>query len=228
MGQDIAVEICVEGFESARAAQEGGADRVELCDDLSVGGVTPDAGSIATACRTLTIPVHVLIRPRGGNFVYSDAELATIRREVAEARSLGASGVVLGLLNPDGSIDRERTARLVEAARPLAITFHKAFDACRDPHEALEVLAGLGIERILTSGQRPTAIEGLPLLADLARASGGRIRIMAGGSIREDDIPRLLAAGLNEIHIGSSVCTAGTTDAGKVRRAVAIAQSWHA
>src|SRR3954447_3679785 len=133
----VVVEICVQGIESALAAQAGGADRIELCEDLAIGGVTPSAGTIAVACRRLAIPVHVLIRPRGGDFTYTEAEYEVMRHDVEVAKSLGAAGVVIGLLDPARAIDRERTARLIEAARPLCITLHKAFDHAADSIEAL-------------------------------------------------------------------------------------------
>jgi copper homeostasis protein len=221
------IEICVQGVESAIAAQAGGADRVELCEDLKVGGVTPSAGVIAVACKKLTIPVHVLIRPRAGDFCYSDIELDVMRHDVEAAKAMGASGVVLGVLTRDGAVDHEKTSALVAAAKPMSITFHKAFDVCRDPGSALEVLAGLAIDRILTSGQSSSALGGIDLLADLVKAARGRIAILAGGSVQEAQIPVLLAAGLQEIHIGSSVSTGGKTDAGRVRRAVLAAASAH-
>lgn len=218
------VEICVSGIESALAAQAGGADRIELCEDLAVGGVTPSAGMIAVACRRLTIPVHVLIRPRGGDFVYSEAEFEVMRHDVQVAKSLGASGVVLGILRADGRVDRERTARLIEIARPLSVTFHKAFDVASDPVEALEELIGLGVERILTSGGKSRAVDGLERLADLNRRAADQLVIMAGGRITESGIPKLVGVGLEEIHLGSAACTGGRTDAETVRRIVAAAQ----
>jgi copper homeostasis protein len=220
----VAVEICVRGIASAMAAGEGGADRIELCEDPAVGGVTPGAGTIAVACRRLEIPVHVLIRPRGGDFVYSAAEFEVMRRDVEVAKGLGASGVVLGLLGRGGAVDRRRTARLVEAARPLSVTFHKAFDAARDPFEALEDLVGHGVDRVLTSGRAATAAAGLGLLADLVRRASGRIAVMAGGSVALADVPALIGAGLREIHVGSAACSGGRTDAAAVRRLVEAAR----
>jgi copper homeostasis protein len=213
-------EICVQGVESALAAWRGGADRIELCEDLKVGGVTPSLGAITLACSRLTIPVHVLVRPRGGDFRYTDAEFDVMRMDVDALKTLGASGVVLGLLNADGTLDRERIARLVDCARPMAVTFHKAFDDCRDPEEALEQLIDLGIERVLTSGKSQSAIDGLPLLTRLVQHASGRITILAGGGIALSDVPPLLHAGLTEIHVGSSVCIEGKTDAVKVHKLV--------
>jgi copper homeostasis protein len=221
----VVVEICVQGIESALAAQEGGADRVELCEDLAVGGVTPSAGTIAFACRRLTIPVHVLIRPRGGDFAYTEAEFEVMRHDIQVARSLGAAGVVLGLLDPAGAIDRERTARLIEAARPRSITLHKAFDHAADSIEALGDLIGLGVERVLTSGGMAKAVDGLDRLVALNHRAAGRVIIMAGGRITEGDIPTLTDAGLREIHVGSAACAGGKTDAEKVRRIIGVARS---
>lgn len=219
------VEICVEGPDSALAAAAGGADRVELCVNRLVGGLTPDVVATSRTCRALAIPVHVLIRPNAGGFVSDDAEFEAIRWQIAEAKAEGASGVVLGLLRADGSIDRVRTAGLVALARPLSVTFHKAFDAARDPFEALDALIGLGIERVLTSGQAATAREGLDVLSSLVRRAGGRIAVMAGGAITLDDLPSLRAVGVDEIHIGSCVAPEGVTEPVRVR---ALVDSWRA
>ena len=156
------LEICVESLTSAIAAFDGGADRVELCANLAVGGITPSAGAIALACREASKPVHVLIRPRGGDFVY-DATWNSRRCATTSTPpgSLGASGVVLGILQRDGTIDRERLSILARRAGPLSLTFHKAFDEVRDPFQSLDLLHTLGFERILTSGQASTACEGL-------------------------------------------------------------------
>ena len=175
MNRRVKVEICVGDVASAIAAEAGGADRVELCDNLAVGGTTPSAGTIAESCRRLSIPVHVLIRPRGGDFVYSEPEFAVMRRDIEMAKALGAAGVVLGVLTPEAAIDRDQTASLIALARPLAVTFHKAFDQTRDPLEALETLIALGVDRVLTSGGRPTALEGVETLANLVDRAGGRI-----------------------------------------------------
>ncbi len=140
----MAVEICVGDLESALQAAQGGSDRIELCDNLAVGGTTPSAGTIAEACRRLDIPVHVLVRPRGGDFLPSPAELAAMRHDIETARSLGAAGVVFGILRRDGTIDREQTAKLVGLARPLGVTFHRAFDQTREPVPALDTLLALG------------------------------------------------------------------------------------
>ena len=211
------LEVCVTTAASASAAERGGADRVELCDDLSVGGVTPTPAEARDACRRLTIPVHVLIRPRAGDFVYAPDEFDRMLRQIDAAKSLGASGIVLGLLADDGSVDLARTSALVARSRPLSVTFHKAFDETPDPFDALDALAALGVDRVLTSGQAPTARAGLPLLARLVRHARGRIAVMAGGSLTPADVSPLLAAGLDELHTGSAVLIDGATDPAKVR-----------
>ncbi|MEW4570767.1 copper homeostasis protein CutC [Tautonia sp. JC769] len=214
----VSVEICVEGLASALAAGAGGASRVELCEHLAVGGVTPSAGAIALACRSLAIPVHVLVRPRGGDFVVSAAEFDAMRHDVAAARSLGAAGVVLGVLGRDGAVDAGRTGLLVAEARPMSVTFHRAFDEVPDPFEALETLVALGIDRVLTSGQADSARAGSALLAGLIARAGGRIGVLAGGRIGLEDLQPLIQLGLDELHVGSAACEGGRTDAEAVRR----------
>jgi copper homeostasis protein len=216
----VLVEICAEGITSALAAGQGGAARVELCENLAVGGVTPGAGSIAVASERLSIPVQVLIRPRRGDFVYSDDELLAMKRDVQAAKALGASGVVFGFLTKEGRVDSERVAWLVELARPMSATFHKAFDAARDPFEALDDLIGLGVVRVLTSGHAPTAMEGLATIAELTRQAAGRIAIMAGGSITLSQIRPIIEADVMEIHLGSAASSGGVVEAGLVRRIV--------
>jgi copper homeostasis protein len=217
----VRLEICVEGVAAAVAAAAGGADRIELCTSLAVGGLTPALCEVAEVCRLLAIPVQVLVRPRAGDFVYEAAALATMRRDIDQARALGAAGVVLGVNRADGTIDAPRVAELVARARPMSVTFHKALDELRDPLAALDELAQLGIDRVLTSGQAETARAGLPRLAALVRRAGARPVVMAGGRVCEADLPDLLAADLREIHVGSAVMTDGVTDAARVRRLVA-------
>jgi copper homeostasis protein len=202
----ITIEICSGDLESALAAGQGGADRVEICDNLPVGGTTPSAGTIAEVCRRLEIPVHILIRPRAGDFLATESELAAMRHDIEAARRLGAAGVVLGLLRPDGTVDRDRTASLAELARPLSVTFHKAFDMTRDPDEALDSLMALGIDRVLSSGCRLTALEGIDVLRRMVERARGRIAIMAGGRLRAEDLGTIIAStGVRGIHLGSAV-----------------------
>lgn len=179
----VLVEACVDSVPSALIAQQAGALRVELCDDLYDGGTTPSAGAIRLARERLSIGLHVIIRPRGGDFVYSELELEIVRHDLRLARDLGADGVVFGMLHPDGRIHRQQTAALVELAGDLSTTFHRAFDMCRDPHAALEELIELGVDRVLSSGQRPSALAGAGLLGELVERAGERIVVMPGVGI---------------------------------------------
>jgi copper homeostasis protein len=196
------VEACVDSVASAVAAEAGGAGRVELCDNMVEGGTTPSIGAITLARDTLGIPIHVIIRPRGGDFHYGRREIDTMRRDVAAVREAGAAGVVIGALRVDGTVDTGIAARLISEAGPLSVTFHRAFDLARDPIEALDALIALGVNRVLTSGQAPTAPEGAALIADLVRHAAGRIGILPGGGIRAENAAALVAAtGVSEIHV---------------------------
>ena len=198
----ILVEACVDSVASAVAAARGGANRLELCDALFDGGTTPSAGMIAACKAAVTIPVFVIIRPRGGGFVYSDAERDVMRRDVVAARELGADGVVIGGLGPNGTIDLPLVRMLVEAAHGLPVTFHRAFDLTPDLAAALDSLADAGVERVLTAGGAPTAIEGATVLAELVRRAGSRIVVMAGGGVREENVRKLIASsGVREVHV---------------------------
>jgi copper homeostasis protein len=203
MSQPLLLEICLDSVESAIAAQQGGANRVELCDNLIEGGTTPSAGTIALARQNIEIGLNVIIRPRGSDFYYSDVEFEVMKFDIEQAKQLGANGVVIGLLAPDGSVDVARTGVLVELARPLSVTFHRAFDMARDPYEALEKLISLGIDRILTTGQESSALEGLDLITDLVQQAAGRIIIMPGlsGGISELNLKKIVTqSGVKEIH----------------------------
>jgi copper homeostasis protein len=205
MDRLIAIEICVGDVESAIAAEAGGADRVELCDNLAAGGTTPSIGTIAETCHWLSIPVHVLIRPRAGDFLYSLRELAVMRRDVEAAKALGAAGVVLGVLDDRGEIDGDQTAALIELARPLSVTFHKAIDRVRDPIATLDRLIGLQVDRVLSSGGRASAIEGAGTLGAMVERAAGRIAVMAGGRLAAGQIDDLLrTSGVRELHVGSA------------------------
>lgn len=198
----LTVEVCVDSAHSALAAEQGGAHRVELCDNLIEGGTTPSAGAIELICARLAIPVNVMIRPRGGDFLYSDLEFAIMQRDVEVAKQFGAAGVVIGLLNADGTVDEARVAELVALARPLSVTFHRAFDMTRDPFAALDSLIALGVDRVLTSGQERSAVEGLDLLAALVERAGNRIIIMAGGGVNARNLARIVAhSGVREVHV---------------------------
>ncbi len=203
MKNGLLFEVCVDSLEAALAAQEGGGDRVELCADLLEGGTTPSAGTVQLVTERLRIPVNVIIRPRGGDFCYSAAEFEVMQRDIEMVRAWGAHGVVIGVLNPDGTVDLPRTRALIEAARPLSVTFHRAFDMTRDPYAAMEALIGLGVDRVLTTGQESSALEGLDLIADLVRRYGHRIIVMPGG-ITERTAARVVAgSGAREFHFAA-------------------------
>ncbi len=187
-------EVAVDSLESALVAQECGVDRVELCADLGIGGISPSRGMIELAVEQLQIPIHVMIRPRRGDFLYSPTEFDIMRRDIEAAKAAGAQGAVFGILLADGGIDTARTRELVVAARPLSVTFHRAFDMCRAPRAALEALIELGVDRLLTSGQAPSAAEGMPLIVQLVAWAAGRIRIMPGAGIHPGNIARIAEA----------------------------------
>lgn len=205
------IEICTFSIESCLNAQQAGAQRVELCAGLYEGGTTPSYGMIARARRLLHIQLYVMIRPRGGDFCYDDEEYEVMRQEIEVAKNLGADGVVLGLLKPDGSIDVARTEALVRWAHPMGVTFHRAFDRARDPLQALEEVIQTGAERILTSGQQPSAIEGKALLQTLVKTAAGRIQIMAGAGVNAHNAQALAQTGVNALHL-----TAKATRKGKM------------
>ena len=185
------IEICTNSVTSCLEAQKGGAYRVELCAGIPEGGTTPSYGEIAVAREMLTIKLNVIIRPRGGDFLYSDVEHQVMLRDIEMAKELGVDGVVIGCLTADGEIDIERNKELIDAAKGMSITFHRAFDMCKDPFKSLEQIISLGCERILTSGQQPTAIEGVSLLKELVDKAGNRIIIMPGSGVNEDNIATL-------------------------------------
>lgn len=196
------VEICADSVESATVAEAAGAGRIELCSALAEGGVTPSAGLIEAVRRNTGIKIHVLIRPRSGDFLYSDSEFSVMRRDIEVAGENGADGIVTGILNRDGTIDVERTALLAEYAAPMSLTFHRAFDLCREAKKGIEDVVATGAERILTSGQAKSAIEGATLIKSLISWSAGRIIIMPGGGIDEYNIGLLATGtGAREYHL---------------------------
>jgi len=188
------LEISVESLASAVAAERGGAHRIELCSDLSIGGITPSADLMRNTRAAVKIPIFAMIRPRGGNFLYSGSELAQMRRDITLAKSCKMDGLVLGILHADNTVDIEHTRKLVKTAGPLPVTFHRAFDETPDLHKALEAVIQTGATRILTSGGKPTAAEGTAVLADLVAAATDRIIILPGGGINTSNFPGLVRA----------------------------------
>lgn len=197
-------EICVDSVAGVRAAKAAGAQRVELCADLLEGGITPSRGTIRQARKVPGIDLNVMIRPRGGDFLFDDDEFATMRADIETARAEGADGVVIGLLTAAGEIDAARTRELVALARPLSVTFHRAFDVAAYPFRAIETLIGLGVDRVLTSGQEATVLEGLPLIVELMKSVGDRIVVMPGGGVTTRNVERIVAAARpREIHFAA-------------------------
>jgi copper homeostasis protein len=205
------IEVCVDTVESALAAQAGGADRIELCLALAEGGLTPTVGLLQEVRQRVSLPIMVMIRPRPADFCYSPEDFAVMRRDLLAAKELGADGVVLGLLQPDGTIDLDRSRELIQLAHPLPVTFHRAFDLTRDAGEALEQLVDLGAARILTSGQAPDSEAGLDTLTQLVTQAGDRLAVMPGGGIREDNVAIILRRSrAREFHVSASVTQASS------------------
>lgn len=201
----LTTEVVVYNIESALNAQQGGADRVELCDNPGGGGTTPSSGTIQVLSQQLDISLFVMIRPREGDFCYSDLEYEAMKHDIERAKELGAEGVVLGILSPDGTIDIERCQALIELARPLQVTCHRAFDMTEDPHEALEACIEAGFDRILTSGQQAQVHDGMSLIANLVNKADGRISIMAGCGVNEETVEDIVRqTGVHEIHLAAS------------------------
>ncbi len=205
MNHPVLLEVCANSVTSALAAQEGGAARVELCENLYEGGTTPSHGEILLARKHLHIKLYVLIRPRGGDFLYSDLEFEVMAADVMYCAEAGCDGVVIGILNADGTIDKERCAQLVQIAKTLGlgVTFHRAFDVCADMEQALEDIIEIGCERILTSGGKSTAIEGAGVIAGLVKKAAGRIAIMPGSGIDKNNVTDLVRF-TNAVEVHSS------------------------
>lgn len=194
------LEICANSIESALNAQNGGADRIELCTHLEVGGLTPSHGLIKVAKELINIPIYVLIRPRAGDFVYSKIEMEVMKEDVQFCAEMGCAGVVIGCLNADRTICWEQTEQLLEKAGYMDVTFHRAFDQCPNPFEALETLREMGIQRVLTSGCPTSAIEGVATLGELVDEADDDIIVMPGGGIRPENLKTLMQTGASEYH----------------------------
>lgn len=206
------LEVCVEDISGLAAAVEGGADRIELCSALASGGLTPSMALIGAAVRA-PVPVHILIRPRAGDFVYDVREVDLLIAEISSAVAAGPAGIVIGASRPDSTLDTALLEKLVSSARsagerrarPVALTLHRAFDLCKDPHETLEAAIRLGFHRILTSGGAESAMSGRPVLTALARQAQGRIKILAAAGINPSNVATILATGVDEIHASCQV-----------------------
>ncbi len=198
------IEIVVYNIESALKAQEGGADRIELCDNPGEGGTTPSVGIVEVVRRNVTMDVFVMLRPRGGDFCYSNDEFHSMKRDLIQFQKLSVDGFVLGILNPDGTIDKKRCKELIDKAKPLKVTCHRAFDMTRDPMEALEDCIEVGFDRILTAGQQTNASLGADLISELIKKARGRIKIMPGSGVNENTVVDVvMKTGATEIHFSA-------------------------
>ncbi|XP_036592270.1 copper homeostasis protein cutC homolog isoform X1 [Trichosurus vulpecula] len=249
MTNEFLMEVCVDSVESAINAERGGAGRIELCSGLLEGGTTPSMGVLQVVKQCIQIPVFVMIRPRGGDFLYSDREVEVMKADIRLAKLYGADGLVFGALTEDGRVDSELCMALLSTCRPLPVTFHRAFDMVQDPVVALETLLTLGFERVLTSGCDSSALEGLPVIKQLVEQAKGKIVVMPGGGITERNLQRILeGSGATEFHcsarsardsgmrfrntsvtmgasLSSSEYSSKITDVAKVRTLSAIAKS---
>jgi copper homeostasis protein len=198
------LEVVVYNIDSALKAQAGGADRIELCDNPGDGGTTPSFGVIEAVRQNVSLDVFIMIRPRGGDFHYSNYEFHSMKRDISQCQRLSVDGVVFGILNADGTIDKKRCKELIDKAKPLKVTCHRAFDMTRDPFEALEDCIEVGFDRILTSGQQLHADKGIDLIAELIKRANGRIAIMAGSGVNENTVTDVVSkTGASEIHFSA-------------------------
>ena len=201
----MTIEVVVYNIESALKAQEGGADRIELCDNPSEGGTTPSFATIESVRQNVSMDVYVMIRPRGGDFLYSNYEFHSMKRDILQCQKLSVDGIVFGILNPDGTIDKKRCKELIDKARPLKVTCHRAFDMTRDPFEALEDCIEVGFDRILTAGQQAQALKGAELISQLIEKAKGQIAIMPGSGVNEETVEGIIReSGAKEIHFSAT------------------------
>ncbi len=201
----MTLEIVVYNFESALKAQEGGADRIELCDNPGEGGTTPSFGIIESVRQNVNLDVYVMIRPRGGDFHYTNYEFHSMKRDIYQCQRISVDGIVFGILNADGTLEKKRCKELIDKARPLKVTCHRAFDMTRDPFEALEDCIEVGFDRILTSGHRTSALLGVDLIGELIKKANGRIAIMPGSGVNENTVEEIVRkTGATEIHFSAT------------------------
>ncbi len=204
--KSIKIEVCAFSLESCLAAEKGGANRIELCGSMYEGGTTPSAGLIQIAKQRVNIQIHAMIRPRGGDFCYSEEEISVMQADIRMAKELGCEGIILGILQTNGQVNIAQTKELVALAKPMIVTFHRAIDMTPDYLEALEDIIETGCERILTSGQKNTAIEGIKNIKTLVEKANGRIEIMAGSGVNIDNAQALMHTGVNALHLtGKSI-----------------------
>jgi copper homeostasis protein len=199
--KSIKIEVCAFSLESCLAAEKGGANRIELCGSMYEGGTTPSAGLIQLAKQKVSIEIHVMIRPRGGDFCYSDDEISVMQADIRIAKELGCEGIILGILQPNGQVNITQTKALVALAKPMQVTFHRAIDMTPDYSKALEDIIESGCDRILTSGQKNTAMQGIEAIENLVKQANGRIEIMAGSGVNADNAQTLLHTGVNALHL---------------------------
>jgi copper homeostasis protein len=201
----MTIEIVVYNITAALKAQDGGADRIELCENQGEGGTTPSIGTIEVVRQHCNLDVFVMIRPRGGDFCYSSYEFYAMKRDIFQCQRLSVDGFVFGILTPDGRIDKKRCKELIDKCRPLRVTCHRAFDMTRDPFEALEDCIEVGFDRILTAGQQAQALKGAPLISELVKRAGGRITLMAGSGVNENTVKEIVStSGVKEIHFSAT------------------------
>jgi copper homeostasis protein len=220
MRKPFLFELCADSLEAAKTAQAGGADRLELCEELAISGVTPSSSLLATTLEAVSIPVHVLIRPRGGDFVYSDTEFSLMRSQIEAVKAAGAAGVAVGVLLPNGGVDVERTRELVELARPLNVTFHRAFDEAANLEEALEEVIQTGADCLLTSGGAANVLEGAEQIGRLQAQAGNRLELMAGGGLKLNNLSEVVRRSKVTCLHGSLSRTRSSNSNGKAGKSV--------
>ena len=202
--ENMKLEICANSYQSAINAEKAGAHRIELCSELAVGGITPSYGLLKKVMNVIQIPVHVLIRPRSGDFTYTEAEFEIMKEDIKICKELGVSGIVSGVLHKDNTVDYKKTSELIELSKPLCFTFHRAFDCVPNPIETLKKLSDIGVQTILTSGQQQKAENGLLLLEELQKIAGNELTILVGGGINPNNVHSFKKIGLREVHGSAS------------------------